>query len=324
MLNTKTFFETRSLSWVASAIATFSLVSAGCAVDEEAFSEEIELSEEGLVEDEKSDHLIPSIPFTAFDADMSHVGDRETFKVFTSATAYRSFFGQPAPAVVNWRTDWVVYYSAGIKPTGGYSAQIEEITRVGRTLKVTTSLISPGPDCMVTQALTKPAVLAKFKRQSSISRTRRVKNDKVKPCGPKCAGKMGLTCPGIGRCIDDPTDTCDPERGGADCLGLCLCDAKAKCQAGERFDSSPEVCSCVKDQPTCNYDDHNKKYVSRSAEECTLIDFMCQEGTRQFTNECGCGCAQPEDCPPYINCMPGPGRTCSDSPARCPLSPVVR
>lgn len=59
-----------------------------------------------------------------------------------------------------------------------------------------------------------------------------------------CGGVAGIGCPGIGRCVDTP-DTCDPERGGRDCGGTCVCDALAKCKAGDRFDDSPAVCSCV-------------------------------------------------------------------------------
>jgi len=45
-------------------------------------------------------------------------------------------------------------------------------------------------------------------------------------CVPKrarqCGGFQGLGCPGGQQCFDDPTDTCDPASGGADCTGICL------------------------------------------------------------------------------------------------------
>ncbi|KAF2681378.1 hypothetical protein K458DRAFT_310126, partial [Lentithecium fluviatile CBS 122367] len=54
-------------------------------------------------------------------------------------------------------------------------------------------------------------------------------------CGPECDGpgicvrdKMcggfaGFACPERGQvCHDDPRDTCDPQKGGADCGGLCV------------------------------------------------------------------------------------------------------
>jgi hypothetical protein len=64
------------------------------------------------------------------------------------------------------------------------------------------------------------------------------------PTGPFCGGIAGIACPGLGTCMDDPTDTCDPSHG-ADCGGVCECSALAKCAAGYVFDSTPEVCSCV-------------------------------------------------------------------------------
>ena len=37
-----------------------------------------------------------------------------------------------------------------------------------------------------------------------------------------CGGFAGLTCPDRMFCIDDPTDDCDPDRGGSDCIGICV------------------------------------------------------------------------------------------------------
>jgi hypothetical protein len=37
----------------------------------------------------------------------------------------------------------------------------------------------------------------------------------------KCGGIAGLTCPSGYQCVDDPTDSCDPAKGGADCIGIC-------------------------------------------------------------------------------------------------------
>ena len=37
-----------------------------------------------------------------------------------------------------------------------------------------------------------------------------------------CGGFVGTTCPDGYTCVDDPNDDCDPENGGADCLGICV------------------------------------------------------------------------------------------------------
>jgi len=59
-----------------------------------------------------------------------------------------------------------------------------------------------------------------------------------------CGGFAGFTCAGLGRCADDESDDCDPDRGGADCAGVCICDAKAKCRDGQTWNADPAACRC--------------------------------------------------------------------------------
>jgi hypothetical protein len=40
--------------------------------------------------------------------------------------------------------------------------------------------------------------------------------------GAFCGGIAGIACPAGQTCIDDPSDDCDPEHGGADCGGICV------------------------------------------------------------------------------------------------------
>jgi hypothetical protein len=65
------------------------------------------------------------------------------------------------------------------------------------------------------------------------------------PSAPFCGGFGNIQCPGAGTCVDDPSDGCDPENGGADCGGVCECNILALCIEGFEFDASPEVCACV-------------------------------------------------------------------------------
>jgi hypothetical protein len=60
-----------------------------------------------------------------------------------------------------------------------------------------------------------------------------------------CGGIAGIRCPGEGQCVDDPSDTCDPAAGGADCGGICVCKQTVDCIIGSTFDPSPSVCACV-------------------------------------------------------------------------------
>ncbi|MES1183298.1 MAG: hypothetical protein ABUL60_05755 [Myxococcales bacterium] len=82
---------------------------------------------------------------------------------------------------------------------------------------------------------------------------------KVSPCkgpactpkGPACGGIAGIACPGDGKCADDPSDSCDPKAGGADCIGICSCVDNVLCVKGSHFDGDPNVCQCVSDAPAC-------------------------------------------------------------------------
>lgn len=62
-----------------------------------------------------------------------------------------------------------------------------------------------------------------------------------------CGGIAGVACAGLGHCVDDPNDDCDPQQGGADCAGICECTQNSLCAKGYHFDSSGEVCTCVPD-----------------------------------------------------------------------------
>ena len=42
------------------------------------------------------------------------------------------------------------------------------------------------------------------------------------PPPPPCGGFAGFICPVDLFCIDDPSDNCDPNAGGADCIGICV------------------------------------------------------------------------------------------------------
>jgi len=96
---------------------------------------------------------------------------------------------------------------------------------------------------------------------------------------PTCGGFVGVPCPGAGECVDDPSDDCDPQNGGADCTGLCECNVEGLCIEGERWDSSPNVCGCVADYDPC-------------------IAALCPTGTRCVNQEGQAQCIplEPEPC----------------------------
>ncbi|HZH78243.1 MAG TPA: hypothetical protein VEY88_19600 [Archangium sp.] len=83
-----------------------------------------------------------------------------------------------------------------------------------------------------------------------------------------CGGFAGFACAEGYVCVDDPSDDCDPNQGGADCGGICQ--------------EAPRKTAC---------DDPQRTYVSRDAEQCALLRFFCEDPkTVPFSDECGCGC----------------------------------
>lgn len=42
------------------------------------------------------------------------------------------------------------------------------------------------------------------------------------PAPQACGGISGIPCPDGMKCVDDPSDDCDPKNGGADCFGICM------------------------------------------------------------------------------------------------------
>ncbi|MCY1075688.1 hypothetical protein [Archangium lansingense] len=87
-----------------------------------------------------------------------------------------------------------------------------------------------------------------------------------------CGGFAGFACPKGQLCLDDPSDDCDPDRGGADCIGICV--KKSDCRQ----------------PPACNYNNPRRRYVAKSPEQCAAIRFICQPGFQAFFDDCGCGC----------------------------------
>jgi hypothetical protein len=109
------------------------------------------------------------------------------------------------------------------------------------------------------------------------------------------------------RPADDGCNTCECENGTWDCTTI----ACAECTDGETRPAGDgcNTCSCVGgawlcttipctdfegciagctdcEDPTAD----DVTYIGLSAEECTLIDFVCAETQTPFANACGCGC----------------------------------
>ena len=81
--------------------------------------------------------------------------------------------------------------------------------------------------------------------------------------------------------------------------------------------------SCTEKLCPCNPDaEWWRNYVAKDPQQCMLIDYMCVENTKPFSNSCGCGCEQDASCPQYIDCMP-PAPNCDELKKKCPYSGVA-
>jgi len=123
------------------------------------------------------------VPFVELEVRASGRGFGEVRRLITSEAEYRAVLGGPPPENVDFRRDWVVFYAAGVMPTGGYSAHISRINvSEDRGLTIETRLVVPGPRCFVTQALTNPYIIARIPRFTNIRRVNFSHNDEVNDC----------------------------------------------------------------------------------------------------------------------------------------------
>lgn len=103
-------------------------------------------------------------------------------------------------------------------------------------------------------------------------------------CSTVWCAQTNVTCDAIPTCLENETEvSVCPD--GATCHLRSLCASSVICL----------VDACDPDA------EPHRSYIGSSPEQCSLIDFVCEEDRSYFSNECGCGC---EECPDYVNCMP--------------------
>jgi hypothetical protein len=281
-----------------------------------------------------------TIAFQTFSDDVGDRAATENRTLIRTARGYQSFFGHAPPASVDFSREWVIFYAAGTKPTGGYDASVLAVLRSGGTLIAITELASPGAGCAVTLAQTSPHVLVKFPAQPGSAasffkqdRTQDCPSDgcaavlcpagstcdpttgKCSPAPVRCGGLGGIACPGLGRCVDDPSDSCDPNAGGNDCGGVCSCVQNVLCTTDSKFDSSPAVCACVPvaPPPPCP----------------PVCDIYCEYGNVADANGCPtCKCNPPPNacaavlCPAGSTCDPATGKCITTNACAAVLCPA--
>src|SRR6187402_828290 len=83
--------------------------------------------------------------------------------------------------------------------------------------------------------------------------------EKQGACEPEpafCGGIAGIPCPQGELCIDDPSDDCDPENGGADCGGICVSEPTPAFCGGIAGIACPKGQQCI-DDPSDDCDPKN-------------------------------------------------------------------
>jgi hypothetical protein len=135
------------------------------------------------------------------------------------------------------------------------------------------------------------------------------------PAAIVCGGIAGFPCPPDYECVDDPSDNCDPDGGGADCIGICrppaLCgDALGiKCPGGYAcVSSSTQPCDpndpsvvCV---GTCEWEAVCPgKQACLSDADCSALTQFClfAQGSCGTAGDVGWCADRPQGCPDVWN-----------------------
>ena len=163
-----------------------------------------------------------------------------------------------------------------------------------------------------------------------------------------CGGIAGFACPPGSTCIDDPTDSCDPQQGGADCGGICVRDDEPPKCGGFSGSLCPTGYDCL-DDPRDDCDPNTggadcpgicrpaPSPQCKSDADCPVIGApcrMCPDGTaacpRSFCADGMCRADFPtcgtavscgsEGCKPGYTCADDPNDTCDPAAgaANCP------
>jgi hypothetical protein len=103
------------------------------------------------------------LPIATVPQDIGNIGETPAFFLITTMAHYEQMFGEDARGV-DFSHEWAFLYSAGLEPTGGYEALVDDVVYMPDTglLVISTTLVSPGANCVVPQIVTKPYMLVKF------------------------------------------------------------------------------------------------------------------------------------------------------------------
>lgn len=151
-------------------------------------------------------------------ADGLHVG------VIKTKAAWKGAFGIDPPSSINFQKQWVAYYTAGERNSGGFQANISHVrlSDAGTVLKIATRLDRPGNGCTVVPVLSTPYAIVKFDKPRPAPTTNRYTTEsRTVSCGIECglgsikaeaaytASSNGMECSApVEHCVTDDLDAC--------------------------------------------------------------------------------------------------------------------
>ncbi len=265
-------------SLAAMLVAAATSLSVGCAPP----SAELGSEEANAVE---SDEAL-SVAFVSLDVRKD--GAEAGLTVLKSKQAYVDFFGQAPPAEVKFSQHWVLHYSLGVMPSGGYATEVTSIDKRGsgsnRKLAVATADTSPGASCAVTMALTNPQATVRINKHNGAS-VEHAAEQVVSDCSApnwcwtvRCAN--GYEC-------DETVDACVPRACNPDVADDCgpnmVCMNQIRCIT----QPCPEKFTCVDPCGGLTYDGSCDGSVVRWCEEGEILELTCEEGTSCSIDEAG-------------------------------------
>jgi hypothetical protein len=236
--------------------------------------------------------------------DVEKEGASEGVTVLTSAAEYQAFFGRAAGPSVDFSKQWVVHFSVGERPTGGYRAAVTAVAVGGppwlRAMVITTLETEPAPWCDAAPGATRPQAAVRIARPWGVAAAWHLPARAWGACGGGGGGDS--FCARV-RCVagtecDEATRSCEPVDPNELFCARVRCASGTVCNEGTR--------SCEPAEPGGPF--------------CPTV--LCAPG--MVCNEAARSCepaGPPEPFCPTALCAPG--TTCNEATNACePVEPA--
>jgi hypothetical protein len=245
--------------------------------------------------DSEEDDVVAGIAFTELDLHASV--PKAGVTLITNTADFKKFFHVDPPAELSFNKKWVLHVSGGMAQSGGFSVDVEKISKSKKTLTVRAVKNAPGQGCKVTKNITNPQITVMINKQSSSLTAKLDLRTETYDCTPSstCGSLQGV-------CMSSPFDV----TFGADCEGeLGMKTAQnGTCPAFNQSCCVPKTCGGI-------------------------ANLKCASGTICIDNpndscdpknggaDCGGICVKDKTCGGIANLKCPKGLTCVDRPDSC-------